>query len=139
MFARSTSTQSSSLIISSHTLDVFGPDRIVMGSDYPFDVVELNPIGHISGVPGGDEAMLASFRADMPSSLLDLDFNAVSSGIRRFTMLIEGAADICTSAGRQRGLRRQGQIVDFKSLRREPDGGTTNIRNASSAHSKRWL
>jgi putative SOS response-associated peptidase YedK len=37
-------------------------------------------------------------------------------------------------------LQTKGKTVDFKELlRMEPDSGTTNIRNVSSAHWKRWL
>ena len=37
-------------------------------------------------------------------------------------------------------LQAKGKTVDFKELlRMEPDSGTTNIRNISSAHWKRWL
>lgn len=37
-------------------------------------------------------------------------------------------------------LQAKGHTVEFKELlRMEPDGGTTNIRNVSSAHWKRWL
>jgi putative SOS response-associated peptidase YedK len=37
-------------------------------------------------------------------------------------------------------LQAKGKSVDFKELLRlEPDSGTTNIRNVSSAHWKRWL
>jgi len=37
-------------------------------------------------------------------------------------------------------LEAKGQPVDFKQLlRMEPDSGTTNIRNTSSKHWKRWL
>ena len=35
-----------------YLIDVFGPDRIVMGTDYPFDMAEYNPIGHVAGVAG---------------------------------------------------------------------------------------
>ena len=35
-----------------YLIDVFGPDRIMMGTDYPFDMAEYNPIGHIAGVHG---------------------------------------------------------------------------------------
>ena len=38
-----------------YLIDVFGPDRIVMGTDYPFDMAEYNPIGHVAGVNGMDE------------------------------------------------------------------------------------
>jgi aminocarboxymuconate-semialdehyde decarboxylase len=33
-----------------YLIDVFGPDRIVMGTDYPFDMGEYDPIGHIAGL-----------------------------------------------------------------------------------------
>ncbi|OJY66470.1 SOS response-associated peptidase [Rhizobium sp. 60-20] len=37
-------------------------------------------------------------------------------------------------------LRAKGKHVDFDELlRMEPDGGTTNVRNTSSKHWKRWL
>lgn len=37
-------------------------------------------------------------------------------------------------------LRAKGKEVDFDlMLRMEPDGGTTNVRNTSSSHWKRWL
>jgi putative SOS response-associated peptidase YedK len=37
-------------------------------------------------------------------------------------------------------LEAKGKSVDFKELlRMGPDGGTTNIRNVSSKHWKRWL
>lgn len=37
-------------------------------------------------------------------------------------------------------LRAKGKEVDFDQLlRMEPDGGTTNVRNTSSSHWKRWL
>src|ERR1700759_4936881 len=37
-------------------------------------------------------------------------------------------------------LQTKGKTVDFKELLRlEPNSGTTNIRNVSSAHWKRWL
>ncbi|MGR9195365.1 SOS response-associated peptidase [Rhizobium leguminosarum] len=38
------------------------------------------------------------------------------------------------------GLRKKGKLVDFDELlKMEPDGGTTNVRNVSSKHWKRWL
>jgi putative SOS response-associated peptidase YedK len=41
---------------------------------------------------------------------------------------------------RAQRLEAKGQTVDFKELlRREPDSGTTNIRNVGSVHWKRWL
>jgi len=52
------------VVFSSHQLayllDVFGPDRILMGTDYPFDMAEHDPIGHIASVEGMDEATMAA-------------------------------------------------------------------------------
>jgi aminocarboxymuconate-semialdehyde decarboxylase len=41
-------------------LDVFGPDRILMGTDYPFDMAEHDPIGHIVSTPGVDGTTLSA-------------------------------------------------------------------------------
>jgi aminocarboxymuconate-semialdehyde decarboxylase len=41
-----------------YLIDVFGPDRILMGTDYPFDMAEYNPIGHVAGVRGIDQSTL---------------------------------------------------------------------------------
>ena len=42
-----------------YLLNVFGPDRILMGTDYPYDMAEYNPVGHIAGVDGMDATTLA--------------------------------------------------------------------------------
>jgi aminocarboxymuconate-semialdehyde decarboxylase len=56
-----------------YLIDVFGPDRIVMGTDYPFDMAEYNPIGHIAGVRGMDEATLARIAGGNAARVLGLD------------------------------------------------------------------
>ena len=33
-------------------MDVFGADKIVMGTDYPYDMAEDDPVGHVLGTPG---------------------------------------------------------------------------------------
>jgi aminocarboxymuconate-semialdehyde decarboxylase len=43
-----------------YMLNLFGPDKILMGTDYPFDMAEYNPIGHIAGVDGMDETTLVA-------------------------------------------------------------------------------
>ena len=57
----------------SYLIDVFGPDRIVMGTDYPFDMAEYNPIGHIAGVNGMDETTLAQIAGGNAARILGLD------------------------------------------------------------------
>lgn len=56
-----------------YLLEVFGPDRIMMGTDYPFDMAEFNPIGHIAGVNGMDEGTLAQLVGGNAIRLLGLD------------------------------------------------------------------
>jgi putative SOS response-associated peptidase YedK len=56
--------------------------------------------------------------------------------------LVGGRAETLDGCRLKRAERLQakGKTVDFKELlRMEPDSGTTNIRNVSSAHWKRWL
>ena len=52
------------VVFSSHQLayllDVFGPDRILMGTDYPFDMGEYDPVGHIAGLHDMDDGTLSA-------------------------------------------------------------------------------
>ena len=48
-------------------------DRVIMGTDYPFDMAEYNPIGHIAGVHGMDEATLAQIAGGNAARVLGLD------------------------------------------------------------------
>jgi aminocarboxymuconate-semialdehyde decarboxylase len=56
-----------------YLIDVFGPDRILMGTDYPFDMAEYNPVGHIAGVQGMDELTLAQIAGGNAIRALGLD------------------------------------------------------------------
>jgi aminocarboxymuconate-semialdehyde decarboxylase len=56
-----------------YMLSVFGPDRIMMGTDYPFDMAEYNPIGHIAGTGGMDEATLGALAGGNAARVLGLD------------------------------------------------------------------
>ncbi len=56
-----------------YLLDVFGPDQILMGTDYPFDMAEFNPIGHIAGVSGMDDKTLAQLAGGNAIRILGLD------------------------------------------------------------------
>jgi aminocarboxymuconate-semialdehyde decarboxylase len=42
-----------------YMIELFGPDRILMGTDYPFDMAEYDPIGHIGGLDLDDRTMSA--------------------------------------------------------------------------------
>ena len=54
-----------------YLVDTFGSDHIVMGSDYPFDMADYDPVEHIvtSGLSDGDKAAVAGLTA---MKLLDL-------------------------------------------------------------------
>ena len=56
-----------------YLIDVFGPDRILMGTDYPFDMAEYNPVGHVAGVQGMDELTLAQIAGGNAARVLGLD------------------------------------------------------------------
>lgn len=40
-------------------VDLFGADHVIMGTDYPFDMLEYDPIGHIMDTPGLDDTTRA--------------------------------------------------------------------------------
>jgi aminocarboxymuconate-semialdehyde decarboxylase len=39
---------------------LFGVDRIIMGSDYPFDMADFDPIGHLASVEHFDQSTIAA-------------------------------------------------------------------------------
>lgn len=85
------------------------PPSLDVYPDYPAPIVRNN----------NGERELAMVRWGMPSSKKAL-FDATTK--------------------RADKLRAKGKDVDFDQLlKMEPDGGTTNIRNTSSQHWKRWL
>jgi aminocarboxymuconate-semialdehyde decarboxylase len=51
---------------------VFGSDHIVMGTDYPYDMGEYDPIGHVAGVTEFDEATRAAIVGGNAKKLLGL-------------------------------------------------------------------
>jgi aminocarboxymuconate-semialdehyde decarboxylase len=55
-----------------YMLNLFGPDRILMGTDYPFDMGEYDPIGHIAGVDGMDETTLRALAGGNAARVLGL-------------------------------------------------------------------
>lgn len=58
----------------------------------------------------------------------------------RWGMPSSSKAQFDAASKRADKLRAKGKPVDFDELLRlEPDGGTTNVRNTSSRHWKRWL
>jgi aminocarboxymuconate-semialdehyde decarboxylase len=51
---------------------VFGADHVVMGTDYPFDMADYDPVGHIVGVEGFDQATVAALAGGNAKRLLGL-------------------------------------------------------------------
>ncbi len=51
---------------------VFGADRIVMGTDYPFDMAEYDPIGHVAAVEGFDQSTIGAITGGNARRLLGL-------------------------------------------------------------------
>jgi aminocarboxymuconate-semialdehyde decarboxylase len=39
-----------------HLIDVVGVDRVLLGTDFPFDMGETDPVGLVGRVPGLDDA-----------------------------------------------------------------------------------
>ncbi len=48
----------------------FGPDHVLMGTDYPFDMAEADPLGHIAAVPEFDAATRAAIAGGNAARLL---------------------------------------------------------------------
>jgi aminocarboxymuconate-semialdehyde decarboxylase len=53
-----------------HLIEVFGADHVVMGTDYPFDMAEFDPIGHLASLEGLDSATMASIAGGNARRLL---------------------------------------------------------------------
>jgi aminocarboxymuconate-semialdehyde decarboxylase len=51
---------------------VFGADHVVMGTDYPFDMAERDPLGHIAAVEGFDPSTVAALAGGNAKRLLGL-------------------------------------------------------------------
>jgi aminocarboxymuconate-semialdehyde decarboxylase len=49
-----------------------GAERIIMGTDYPFDMAEYDPIGHVASVDGFDATTIAAIAGDNARKLLGL-------------------------------------------------------------------
>ncbi len=53
-------------------VELFGADRILMGTDYPFDMAEADPIGHIRSVDGFDESTVSALAGGNARRVLGL-------------------------------------------------------------------
>jgi aminocarboxymuconate-semialdehyde decarboxylase len=50
----------------------YGADRIVLGTDYPYDMLEYDPIGHVASVESFDDAARAAICGGNAKKLLGL-------------------------------------------------------------------
>jgi aminocarboxymuconate-semialdehyde decarboxylase len=53
-------------------VDLFGADHVIMGTDYPFDMLEYDPIGHIASVDSFDDATRAKLAGGNLKKLVGL-------------------------------------------------------------------
>src|SRR5262249_34732384 len=53
-------------------VEVFGADHVLMGTDYPFDMAEYDPIEHIASVPSFDDTTKAKLAGGNAKRLLGL-------------------------------------------------------------------
>jgi len=65
-----------SVVFTPHQLEalvkVFGIDHVLMGTDYPFDMAEADPIGHIASVETFDPATVAAIAGNNAKRLLGI-------------------------------------------------------------------
>jgi aminocarboxymuconate-semialdehyde decarboxylase len=55
-----------------YLVKVFGADRILMGTDYPFDMADSDPVGHVAGTESLDEKTVAAIVGGNAKRLLGL-------------------------------------------------------------------
>jgi aminocarboxymuconate-semialdehyde decarboxylase len=51
---------------------LYGADRIIMGTDYPFDMADFDPIGHVASVDGFDESVIGAIAGGNARKLLGI-------------------------------------------------------------------
>jgi aminocarboxymuconate-semialdehyde decarboxylase len=51
---------------------VFGTDHVLLGTDYPYDMAEFDPLGHVAGVEGFDASTIAALAGGNAKRLLGL-------------------------------------------------------------------
>jgi aminocarboxymuconate-semialdehyde decarboxylase len=51
---------------------VFGPDRILMGTDYPYDMGEYDPVGHVASAESFDDKTIAALTGGNARKLFGL-------------------------------------------------------------------
>lgn len=83
---------------------------------------------------------MPSIFPDYPAPIVRNVADGREVAMARWGMPSSSEALMKAAKKRAEKLQSKGKTVDFKELLRvEPDGGTTNIRNTSSKHWKRWF
>jgi aminocarboxymuconate-semialdehyde decarboxylase len=66
-----------SVVFTPHQLEylvrLYGADHIVMGTDYPYDMAEYDPVGHVMATDGLSEDEKAKITGGTAKALLGLD------------------------------------------------------------------
>lgn len=89
-------------------------------------------VGNLPSMPG--------ISPDYPAPIVRNGAEGRELVMARWGMPSSAQALMDATRKRAEKLEAKGKTVDFKELLRlEPDSGTTNIRNTSSKHWKRWL
>ncbi len=55
-----------------HLIDVVGADRVMLGTDYPFDMSETDPVGLVDATPGLDEETRKAITGDTAARLFGI-------------------------------------------------------------------
>jgi aminocarboxymuconate-semialdehyde decarboxylase len=55
-----------------YLIKVFGADHIIMGTDYPFDMADYDPVGHVTGTESLDAKTVAAICGGNAKKLLGL-------------------------------------------------------------------
>jgi putative SOS response-associated peptidase YedK len=88
----------------------------------------------------GNMPLLPGIYPDYPAPIVHNRSGGRELAMARWGMPSSQRTLMDATKKRAQKLEAKGKPVDFKELlRMEPDSGTTNIRNVSSAHWKRWL
>ena len=59
-----------------YMIETWGADKVVMGTDYPYDMAEPDPVGHVNSVQGLDDNDKAMIMGGNAVELLGLDIDA---------------------------------------------------------------
>jgi hypothetical protein len=129
-----------------YLINVFGPDRLMMGTDCPFEMAEFNPIGHIAGVHGMNEAALAQIAGGNGARVLGLDLCDVDSSgahARRLKpWLLEWVRDrkrwYFEAAFCETRCNWKCAQFQLDELRTHDLTGNTDIRNAGLGAQRKW-